>query len=96
MSKDYLKVSPATTVKEATKCMHDGQQNCVLVVDEEDFLEGILTYSDIRRFMSKKSSDTSKSDSGLLDVCRKHPLLFFFFSFKCVCRNCFLNNFSKP
>lgn len=73
MSKNFLKVSPAITLKEATKCMQDGQQNCVLVINEEDFLEGILTYGDIRRLMSKNSSDTSKSDSGLLDVCRKQP-----------------------
>lgn len=68
MSKNYLKVSPAMTLKEATKLMDNGQQNCALVVDDEDFLEGILTYGDIKRFLSRKTSDTSKSDSGLLEA----------------------------
>ena len=60
MSKKYLKVSMAVTVKEAMNCMHDSHQNCVLVFDEDDFLEGILTYGDIRRCLSKKPSDVSK------------------------------------
>ncbi|XP_028752706.1 LOW QUALITY PROTEIN: chloride channel protein CLC-f, partial [Neltuma alba] len=68
MSKNYLKASLAMTLREATKLMDDGQQNSVLVVDDEHFLEGILTYGDIKRFLSKKTSDTSKSDSGLFDA----------------------------
>ncbi|XVE50965.1 hypothetical protein DITRI_Ditri01bG0204800 [Diplodiscus trichospermus] len=68
MSKKYLKVSMAVTLKEAMKCMHDGHQNCVLVVDEDGFLEGILTYGDIRRCLSKKPGDVSKGDSKALDV----------------------------
>nr|GMC74431.1 chloride channel protein CLC-F-like [Ipomoea batatas] len=36
MSKDYLKLTLNQTVKEALKCMHDGQQHCALVVDSED------------------------------------------------------------
>ncbi|KAI9084632.1 hypothetical protein K1719_033414 [Acacia pycnantha] len=67
MSKNYLKVSLDMALKEATMLMDDSQQNCVLVVDDEDFLEGILTYGDIKRFLSKKTSDASKTDSGLLD-----------------------------
>lgn len=43
MSNNYLKVSLTQTLKDALKCMHDGQRNCVLVVDGEDYLEGILT-----------------------------------------------------
>lgn len=81
MSKTYLKVSLSVTLKEATKLMDNGQQNCVMVVDDEDFLEGILTYGDIKRFLSKKSSDTSKSDSGLLDVCRRFPIAICFLLF---------------
>ena len=73
MSKNYLKVSSSVTLKDAIECIQDSQQNCVLVVDEEDFLEGILTYGDIRRCLPEKSNDTSKGDSGLLDVCRKCP-----------------------
>lgn len=68
MSKKYLKVSMAVTVKEAMKCMHDSHQNCVIVVDEDDFLEGILTYGDIRRFLSRKPRDVSKGDSTTLDL----------------------------
>ncbi|XP_022733128.1 chloride channel protein CLC-f isoform X2 [Durio zibethinus] len=68
MSKKYLKVSMAVTVKEAMKCMHDSHQNCVLVVDEDDFLEGILTYGDIKRCLSKKPTDVPKGDSEALDV----------------------------
>ncbi|XP_027330257.1 chloride channel protein CLC-f isoform X2 [Abrus precatorius] len=49
MSKQYPQISSSVTLKDAIKCMHDSQQNCVLVVDNEDFLEGILTYGDIRR-----------------------------------------------
>ncbi|KHG19218.1 Chloride channel CLC-f -like protein [Gossypium arboreum] len=68
MSKKYLKVSMAVTVKEAMKCMHDSHQNCVLLVDKDDLLEGILTYGDIRRYLSKKQSDVSIDDSTALDV----------------------------
>lgn len=62
MSKNYVKVPASLTLKEAIKCMHDNHQNCVLVVDDEDLLEGILTYGDVRRLQSK-------SDSRFLDVC---------------------------
>ncbi|GLT26453.1 hypothetical protein SLA2020_015160 [Shorea laevis] len=68
MSKKYLKVSMAVTLKEAVKCMHDNHQKCVLVVDDEDFLEGILTYGDAQRYLSQKSSDTSKSDLTHMNV----------------------------
>ncbi|OMP06932.1 Cystathionine beta-synthase, core [Corchorus olitorius] len=68
MSKKYLKVSMAVTLKEAMKCMHDSHQNCVLVVDEDDFLEGILTYGDVRRYLSKKPSDISKGDLTAVDA----------------------------
>ncbi|TKY49885.1 Chloride channel protein CLC-f [Spatholobus suberectus] len=68
MSIQYLKVSSSATLKDAIKCLHDSQQNCVLVVDKEDFLEGILTYGDVKRCLSQQSNDTSKSDSGILDA----------------------------
>lgn len=73
MSKYYLKVTSSVTLKDAIKIMHDSQQNCMLVVDEDDFLEGILTYGDITRCRSEKSNDASMSDSDLLDVCRNRP-----------------------
>jgi signal-transduction protein with cAMP-binding, CBS, and nucleotidyltransferase domain len=77
MSKYYLKVPSSVTLKDAIKIMHDSQQNCVLVVDEDDFLEGILTYGDIRRCRSEKSNnETSMSDSDV-DVCKnRHSSLY--------------------
>lgn len=69
MSNNCAKVSLAISLKEAVDCMHNNQQKCLLVVDEEDFLEGILTYGDIRRCLSNKSTDTTKDDSRCLDVC---------------------------
>uniref|UniRef100_A0A5B6YJ89 Chloride channel protein n=1 Tax=Davidia involucrata TaxID=16924 RepID=A0A5B6YJ89_DAVIN len=68
MSKNYVKVSLTLTLKDAIKRMHDGQQYCVLVVDAEDFLEGILTYGDVKRFLSDKSGDGSEDGSSLLEV----------------------------
>ncbi|PNY04385.1 chloride channel protein CLC-f-like, partial [Trifolium pratense] len=69
MSKYYLKVPSSVTLKDAIKVMHDSQQSCVLVVDEDDFLEGILTYGDIRKCRSEKSNnETSMSDSDVVDV----------------------------
>ncbi|KAL0301009.1 UNVERIFIED_CONTAM: Chloride channel protein CLC-f [Sesamum radiatum] len=64
MSNNYLKVSLTQTVREALNIMRDGQQHCVLVVDAEDSLEGILTHGDIRRCLSQRSSDASVSESG--------------------------------
>ncbi|XP_075494659.1 chloride channel protein CLC-f-like [Primulina tabacum] len=59
MLNNYLKVSPMQTLREALNYMTDGQQNCVLVIDAEDYLEGILTYGDIKRCFYKKSGDNS-------------------------------------
>ncbi|CAK7323904.1 unnamed protein product [Dovyalis caffra] len=67
MSKNYAKVSVSLTLKEAIKYMHDSKQNCVLIVDNEDLLEGILTHGDIKR-LSKTSSDASTGDSTIIDV----------------------------
>ncbi|KAF8031310.1 hypothetical protein BT93_D0491 [Corymbia citriodora subsp. variegata] len=67
MSKKYVKVSPATTLKDASKCMLDSKQNCVIVVDKENLLEGILTYGDIRRYISKTPTDALTSDAALED-----------------------------
>lgn len=49
MSKIYVKVKPNISVKEAVKLMQDRHQSCVLVVDGEDYLEGIVTFGDIHR-----------------------------------------------
>lgn len=61
MSNSFLKVYSNQTLMEALKCMHEGQQHCVVVVDDEDYLEGILTYGDIKRCLFKKSRHTSNS-----------------------------------
>lgn len=67
MSDDYLKVSLTQTLRETLNCMRDGQQNCVLVLDSEGYLEGILTYGDIKRWLYRASAVASNSDS--IDVC---------------------------
>lgn len=69
MTTKFVKVFLKLTVREALKCMHDGQQNCALVVDTEDHLEGIITFGDIKRSLSKNSSGASSSDSSVPDVC---------------------------
>lgn len=68
MSNDYLKVSPKQTVKEALECMHDGRQSFVIVVNSEDYLEGILTYGDIKRSLLNNSGGSSSRDLSLKDV----------------------------
>lgn len=65
---NYVKVSPTSTVKEAMQLMHDNKQSCVLVLDAEDLIKGILTLGDIQRGLSKASDNTPNSDS-VVDVC---------------------------
>ncbi|XP_020110538.1 chloride channel protein CLC-f-like [Ananas comosus] len=82
MSKNYIKVLPNLTVKEAIKLMHDMQQSCVLVVDHDDFLEGIVTLGDLHRrgfelsgegsCSPKAESRSPKGDSPLLDANSSH------------------------
>ncbi|CAM8893974.1 unnamed protein product [Rhodiola kirilowii] len=67
MSKDYLAISRAATLKEAMKCMNDRHLNCAFLVDADDLLVGILTCGDIRRFLSRNSSYGAK-DPTLPDV----------------------------
>ncbi|TVU28302.1 hypothetical protein EJB05_19815, partial [Eragrostis curvula] len=69
MSKVYVKVLESATVTEVLKLLHDKQQNCALVVDPEDFLEGIITIGDIRRMgfelhESIMDGDHPKSDGN--------------------------------
>ncbi|KAF9587206.1 hypothetical protein IFM89_039565 [Coptis chinensis] len=68
MSKNYMKVSPTVSLKDTIKVMHDSLQNCILVIDSEDLLEGIVTLGDIQRRVLKISSDASKGDTTALDV----------------------------
>ncbi|PIA58284.1 hypothetical protein AQUCO_00500308v1 [Aquilegia coerulea] len=68
MSKSYVKVSPTMTLKDTIKVMYDSLQNCVLVIDTEDLLEGIVTLGDIQRRVSKISGDASKGEPAVLDM----------------------------
>ncbi|KAG8072167.1 hypothetical protein GUJ93_ZPchr0006g43141 [Zizania palustris] len=65
MSKSYVKVPPSATVTEALKLFHDKQQNCGLVVDCDDFLEGIITLGDIRRMGFELHGDSFASGDHL-------------------------------
>lgn len=49
MSRNYLKVSSVGILRETIQLMRERRQNCALVVDIEDLLEGILTAGDIQR-----------------------------------------------
>lgn len=62
MWKDYIKIFPTVTLKQTLKRMHDRQQNCVVVVDAEDLLEGILTSGDIQRALSMSPTDAPNRD----------------------------------
>lgn len=66
---NYVKVSPTSTLKEAIKLMHDNKESCVLVLDAEDLIEGILTLGDIQRGLFKESDNDPNSDSVVVDVC---------------------------
>ncbi|XP_042402501.1 chloride channel protein CLC-f-like isoform X1 [Zingiber officinale] len=71
MSKTYAKVHTTTILKDAIVLMHDKQQTCVLIIDHEDFLEGILTLGDIRRKGFETSGElpgTPRGDTAVSDV----------------------------
>ncbi|XP_074311281.1 chloride channel protein CLC-f [Silene latifolia] len=57
MSKNYLVVSMSTILEDATKYMQENHQTFVLVVDDKNLLEGILTKGDIQRFVTRKSGE---------------------------------------
>lgn len=69
MTKNFVKVSPTLILTEAIKYVHGSKQNFVVIVEGEDFLEGILTNGDIRRYLSKQPSSGSKDDSVSPNVC---------------------------
>lgn len=81
MSSNYLKIFLNQTLKEALMCMRDGQQNCVLVVDADDYLEGILTYGDIRRSLYENPGHASNGDTSNPDVRSVFKSNKFMFSF---------------
>lgn len=63
MSTNYLNVRLSATIKEAIQCMDNGQQSCVLVINSEEHLEGILTYGDIKRGMLRNYDEFSDGGS---------------------------------
>lgn len=68
MSKFFAKVHATATVKEAVKAMLDVQQSCVLVVDDNDLLEGVMTTSDLQRDVLRAAMATAQGDVTLFDV----------------------------
>lgn len=67
--------------------MHDKQQTCVLIIDHEDFLEGILTLGDIRRKGFETSGElpgTPRGDTAVSDVC---TLRFMMLSLSNLCKH---------
>jgi predicted transcriptional regulator len=78
MSKRYIKVPPSATVMEALKLLNDKQQTCALVVDHEDFLDGLITVGDIRRMGFELSGESCIiGDQLKSDVClHVHEAIF--------------------
>ncbi|XP_010480103.1 PREDICTED: chloride channel protein CLC-f-like isoform X1 [Camelina sativa] len=73
MSKNYVKVTPGTTLREARNILKDSHQNCLMVVDEDEFLAGILTHGDIRRYLSNNVSTILDEDTcPVSSVCTKN------------------------
>lgn len=72
MTMNFVAISSNAMLKEAVDLMRDKQQNCILVTDSEDFLEGILTAGDLRRrgFNAGGESCSPKGNSAMSDVCR--------------------------
>ncbi|CAN7018539.1 hypothetical protein IGI04_021304 [Brassica rapa subsp. trilocularis] len=72
MSKNYVKVSLGTSLREARKILKDSHQNCLMVVDEDEFLAGILTQGDIRGYLSSKvSTILDENTCPVSSVCTK-------------------------
>ena len=62
--------------------MDNGHQTCVLVIDTEEHLEGILTYGDIKRGMMREY-DEVEGASSTPDVCHRLISLFYIFAYAC-------------
>uniref|UniRef100_A0A1J3G8N1 Chloride channel protein n=1 Tax=Noccaea caerulescens TaxID=107243 RepID=A0A1J3G8N1_NOCCA len=72
MSKNYVKVSLGTSLREARNILKDSHQNCLVVVDDDDFLAGILTHGDIRRYLSNNvSTILDENTCPVSSVCTK-------------------------
>jgi predicted transcriptional regulator len=75
MPKQIVKITPTFSIKEATRLIQEKQQNCVLVVDNEDFLEGIVTLGDICRkgYEPSENSNSAGGNYFPFDVCKLPP-----------------------
>ncbi|PKA51354.1 Chloride channel protein CLC-f [Apostasia shenzhenica] len=73
MSQNFVKVLPNISLKDALRLMNDKRQDCILVVDSEDFLDEILTLGDLNGSgveASRESPNYPKVFQGLnVDVC---------------------------
>lgn len=78
MSKNYVKVSLGTSLREARNILKDSHQNCLVVVDDDDFLDGILTHGDIRRYLSNNVSTILDVSSNNRTKSHYRTLLFNF------------------
>lgn len=63
MSKDFVKVNAMATVKETLGSMLAAQQRCALIVDENDLLEGIMTFTDLQREVLRAAEESVFSDN---------------------------------
>eukprot|EP00252_Welwitschia_mirabilis_P008197 TRINITY_DN19922_c0_g1_i1.p1 TRINITY_DN19922_c0_g1~~TRINITY_DN19922_c0_g1_i1.p1 ORF type:complete len:739 (+),score=142.14 TRINITY_DN19922_c0_g1_i1:507-2723(+) len=68
MTSGFRKVLVTATLKEAMQLMLESCQNCILIVSEEDMLEGILTLGDVQRKVQATSSAQGCDEAALLDV----------------------------
>lgn len=68
MSKSFAKVQATATVKEAVQAMVEIRQSCVLVVDENDLLEGIMTLSDLQQNVFEAAVATSQGNATVIDA----------------------------
>ncbi|WP_271629167.1 cyclic nucleotide-binding/CBS domain-containing protein [Caldicellulosiruptor sp. DIB 104C] len=53
INQDFIKLFPADTVKHALEQMQKRKKSVAVVVDENDFLKGIIVKADIYRFLSQ-------------------------------------------
>ncbi|ADQ05507.1 putative signal transduction protein with CBS domains [Caldicellulosiruptor owensensis OL] len=53
VNKDFIKLLPTDTVKFALEQMQKRKKSVAVIVDESDFLKGIIVKADIYRFLSQ-------------------------------------------
>lgn len=68
MSKSFVKVQAIATVKETIGQILLKQQRCALVVDENDLLEGIFTFSDLESEVMRAAESSHRGHRTMIDV----------------------------